>query len=121
MKKLVLIAASALFALGLCLGSAQAAEAPKGPKPVTNFGKKGVVTFDHAKHKDVKCKDCHHNEADGKYKCGECHGEKDGKAPKFEAAAHAKERMKNAILGHMQHAFEHGTDQPAIGAWTWPH
>jgi hypothetical protein len=92
MKKLVLVAASALFALGLCLGSAQAADAPKGPVKVTNYGKKGEVTFDHAKHKDVKCKDCHHNEADGKYKCGECHKKDDGKAPKMEAAAHGKDK-----------------------------
>ncbi|MGE0862063.1 MAG: phosphoketolase [Gammaproteobacteria bacterium] len=36
------------------------------------------------------------------------------------AAAHLKEAMKNAILSHMAHAFEHGTDRAEIGAWTWP-
>ena len=62
MKKIVLVAASALFALGLCLGSAQAKDAPKAPEKVTNYGKKDVVTFDHAKHKEAgadKCTACH--------------------------------------------------------------
>ncbi len=36
------------------------------------------------------------------------------------AGAHAKERMKNAILDHMRYAFEHGTDRDEINAWTWP-
>ncbi len=35
------------------------------------------------------------------------------------AGAHAKERMKNAILEHMQYAFENGTDRDEINAWTW--
>jgi hypothetical protein len=92
MKKLVLLVASAIFAFGLSL--AQAADAPKAPVKVTNYGKQGVVTFDHAKHKDVKCAECHHGDQgkDGKFKCGECHGEKDAKAPNFKDAAHKKDK-----------------------------
>jgi hypothetical protein len=94
MKKIIMLVASAVFALGLSL--AHAADAPKGPVKVMNFGKKEVVSFDHAKHKDVKCAECHHGDAgrDGKFKCGECHGEKDDaktKAPNFKDAAHKKD------------------------------
>lgn len=94
MRKMLLAAASTLFALGLCFGSAQAADAPKAPEKVTNYGKKDVVTFDHAKHKASKCADCHHNEKEGKFKCGECHGKDDNaktKAIKLESAAHKKD------------------------------
>ena len=35
------------------------------------------------------------------------------------AGAHAKERMKNAILDHLHYAFEHGTDRDEINDWTW--
>jgi xylulose-5-phosphate/fructose-6-phosphate phosphoketolase len=34
---------------------------------------------------------------------------------------HLKEDMKNAIIGHLQYAHEHGTDRPEIVNWTWPH
>jgi hypothetical protein len=96
MKKIVLVAASALFALGLCVGSAQAVDAPKAPVKVTNFGKKPVVTFDHAKHKDTKCEECHHKAHNdkGEHNCGKCHGKEDDaktKAPKMESAAHKKD------------------------------
>jgi xylulose-5-phosphate/fructose-6-phosphate phosphoketolase len=37
------------------------------------------------------------------------------------AAAHVKERMKNAILDHMRYAFEHGIDRTEITEWQWPH
>lgn len=92
MKKLVLFAAAAVFSLGLALGAAQADDAPAGPIEVTNFGKKGVVTFDHSKHKDVKCEECHHNKKEEKYKCGECHkAEAEGNALSFKDAAHKKD------------------------------
>ncbi|MBI5015243.1 MAG: cytochrome c3 family protein [Deltaproteobacteria bacterium] len=97
MKKIILVASSALFALGLCLGSAQAVDAPKAPVKVTNYGKKDVVTFDHAKHaKDTKCEECHHKKGNekGEHKCGKCHGKEDDaktKAPKMESAAHKKD------------------------------
>jgi hypothetical protein len=98
MKTLARTACSATLALGLALGlslgTALAADAPKGPVKVTNFGKKAAVTFDHARHKDVKCDACHHNAKEGKFKCGECHGKDDDartKAPKLESAAHKKD------------------------------
>ncbi len=96
MKKIALVAMSALFALGLSFGAAQAAEAPKGPVKVTNFGKKDPVSFDHAKHKDVKCEDCHHKQGNdkGEHKCGKCHGKDDNaktKAPKLESSMHKKD------------------------------
>jgi xylulose-5-phosphate/fructose-6-phosphate phosphoketolase len=34
-------------------------------------------------------------------------------------AAHVKERMKEAILGHRAYAHEHGMDAPAITGWRW--
>jgi len=37
------------------------------------------------------------------------------------AAAHVKERMKNAILEHKQYAIDHGTDRAEITEWTWPY
>lgn len=92
MKKLVLLVASAVFALSF--GIAHAVDAPKAPEKVTNYGKKDVVTFDHAKHKDAKCDKCHHNAKEGKFKCGECHGKDDNaktKAPKLETVAHGKD------------------------------
>ena len=92
MKKFLVVVVSVFVALGLSLGTVLAVDAPKGPIKVTNFGgAQGVVTFDHVKHKDMKCADCHHNEKDGKYKCGECHKkEKDAatKASMFKDAAH---------------------------------
>lgn len=96
MKKIVLLAASAVFALGLSLGAAQAADAPAKPIEITNFGKKDSVKFDHAKHKDAKCEECHHTKGNdkGEPKCGKCHGKDDDaktKAPKLESAAHKKD------------------------------
>ena len=35
-------------------------------------------------------------------------------------AAHLKEEMKNAILGNLRYAHEHGTDRPEVVNWTWP-
>jgi xylulose-5-phosphate/fructose-6-phosphate phosphoketolase len=35
-------------------------------------------------------------------------------------AAHVKERMKEAILGHRHYAHEHGTDAPEVTEWRWP-
>jgi hypothetical protein len=94
MKKLLVIAVSVFVALGLGLGTALSADAPKDPVKVTNFGgAKGVVTYDHAKHKDLKCVSCHHNEKDGKYKCGECHKkelDKATKAASLKDAAHGE-------------------------------
>ena len=37
------------------------------------------------------------------------------------AAAHVKERMKNAIIEHMNYAHEQGIDKPEIVNWTWPY
>ncbi len=89
-KRLLFILTTALVAAGLAAGAAFAADAPTGPITVTNFGKKAPVQFDHAKHKDLKCAQCHHNEADGKYKCGDCHKLKAGDAPKIKDAFHKK-------------------------------
>ncbi len=91
MKKLLLLLASTVLAFSI--GLAHAADAPKGPEKVTNFGGKEVVTFDHAKHKEVKCEACHHNAKDGKFKCGECHGkETKGKAISMKDASHGKDK-----------------------------
>ncbi len=37
------------------------------------------------------------------------------------AAAYVRERMKNAIIEHMNYAYEHGRDKPEIVNWKWPH
>jgi len=92
MKK-VLIAMLVSFALvSLGAAAAVAADAPAGPKQVTNFGKKPPATFNHDTHKDMGCAKCHHNEGDGKYKCGECHLLEDGSAPNIKDAFHGKEK-----------------------------
>lgn len=95
MKKLILAAVSAVFALALVVGASQAAEAPKGPIKIDNYGKKPAVTFEHSKHiKDIKCEQCHHTHDNdkGEHSCGKCHGAEDGKAPKLETAAHGKDK-----------------------------
>jgi len=80
------------------LAAAFAAEAPKGPVTVTNFGKRGKVTFQHSSHSEVtKCAECHHLVDDGERKCGaaKCHGpESTAKAPSMKEAAHQKEKGK---------------------------
>jgi len=94
MKKLIAVAVAAIFLVGVGITAALAVDAPKGPIKVTNYGGKDAVTFDHANHKDNKCVACHHNEKDGKYKCGECHKGEAGKAPAMKDAAHEKEKGK---------------------------
>lgn len=37
------------------------------------------------------------------------------------AAAHAKERMKNAIIDNLDYAFTHGIDKDEIVHWKWPY
>ena len=90
MKK-ILIALSVSVTLAL-LGavSVVAKDAPAGPQKVTNFGKKAAATFNHDTHTDITCAKCHHNEGDGKYKCGECHLLEAGDAPKIKDAFHKK-------------------------------
>ena len=44
------------------------------------------------------------------------------RVPKLRSAgAHAKERMKNAILDNVRYTVEHGADRAGIAEWTWPH
>ena len=95
MKKLIAaVVATVFMVVGVSI-CAIAAEMPKAPFKVTNYGGKDAVTFDHAKHKDNKCDVCHHNAKEGKYKCGECHkGEAVGKTPAIKDAMHAKETGK---------------------------
>ncbi len=86
----VLVAAAVVVAAGL----AQAAEAPGEPLQVTNFGKKDPVTFDHARHlaQQLDCERCHHNAAEGSYKCGACHGAEDADAvPRLKDAMHKRD------------------------------
>jgi hypothetical protein len=81
----------------LYLAAAFAADVPAGPVTVTNYGKKGKVTFKHSSHAEgIRCEDCHHN-ADAEKKCGtaKCHRAKPtGKAPSMKDAAHQKEKGK---------------------------
>jgi xylulose-5-phosphate/fructose-6-phosphate phosphoketolase len=36
------------------------------------------------------------------------------------AAAHLKERMRNAIIENLRYAYEHGTDRLELSEWKWP-
>lgn len=36
------------------------------------------------------------------------------------AAAYVREKMKNAIIEHVNYAYEHGQDKPEITNWKWP-
>ena len=94
MKKLVIVLTVVAFALGLGLTTALATDPPADVITITNYGKKDAVKFDHAKHKEqgVECATCHHNEKDGKFKCGDCHKGEAGDAPTFKDAAHKKEQ-----------------------------
>jgi hypothetical protein len=72
---------SALFLAFAVVTAAAAADAPTAPQTLPN--KNGAITFNHAKHKDVKCAVCHGNDAGGKITtlnkdwghktCQECH------------------------------------------------
>lgn len=84
------------LAFGLAAGGpALAADPPAEPVRVTNYGEKAPVTFDHGRHGDVTCSACHHNESEGQYKCGECHGlEAQAETPKIKDAMHGKDQGK---------------------------
>ena len=91
MKRLTLPALALGLVFGLGVGGALATDPPAEPTRVTNYGEKAPVMFDHQNHKDVACVDCHHNEADGQYKCGACHGlEAQDDTPKIKDAMHKK-------------------------------
>jgi hypothetical protein len=85
-----------ILSLGLALGSAaHSAPAPEKPLQVSNFGGKEPVSFDHGKHKGkgFECAMCHHDTAEGKYKCGECHQKQAAKgALSLKDAMHAKDK-----------------------------
>jgi hypothetical protein len=104
MKKVFSIVITTLFISGLCLAIASAADEPKGPVKITNFGKMPAVTFKHSTHKkDLKCQTCHHKEASNTFKCGTaaCHQAEAGKAPKLKDAAH-KEQTGKCWTCHFQ-------------------
>lgn len=91
--KTLTLAAALVLALAFTAAAAPAADPPAEPVRVTNFGKKAAVTFDHKAHlaRGLACAACHHTEAEGKYKCGECHlAEAAGPAPKLKDAMHKK-------------------------------
>jgi len=94
MKKLIVAMTITLLITGSYWITAFAAEEPKGPTDVTNFGKKPKVTFKHDTHKkNLKCVSCHHKEESNNYKCGtsDCHQAKaKGKTTKIKDAAHKK-------------------------------
>jgi len=35
--------------------------------------------------------------------------------------AHAKEKFRNLQIGCLNYAHQHGIDEPAVAAWTWPY
>lgn len=95
MKKLLTIITVSLLISGIYSVFAFAADEPKAPIKITNFGKMAAVTFTHSTHKkELKCKTCHHKEDSGNFKCGTaaCHQAEPGKALKIKDAAH-KEKV----------------------------
>jgi hypothetical protein len=91
MKKLAAVLAAAMAML-FTAGTAMAA-APDKPIVIKVIQKtKPPVTFEHARHKDVKCQKCHHKDAEGKeQKCfaAKCHGAKaEGKMVELKEAFH---------------------------------
>lgn len=102
MRKLVYAAALTLLAPSLfaqapwaAAGAPPAVAAPAAPAPVTNFGTKAPVIFDHGRHArpELTCATCHHTAAEGKYRCGECHGlEAAGQTPGIKDAMHGKDK-----------------------------
>ncbi len=95
------IFASLFVAVAIAFAPAALAEAPSAPIKLP--AKPGTVTFDHSKHKDVKCTVCHADEKGGAIegfnktvnkdkahaKCHECH-KKEGKGPQKCADCHKK-------------------------------
>ncbi len=82
---------SALFLAFAVVTAAAAADVPKGPQTIPN--KNGAITFDHAKHTEVKCETCHGNATGGKIAlskdwghktCLECHKANKAKGAKAE-------------------------------------
>ena len=95
MKRLTLLAITLTLALGVGSGRALATDPPEGPVRITNFGKKAPVTFDHAKHGDAECAQCHHKQDEGEFKCGQCHDlEVQAETPKIKDAMHKKDSGK---------------------------
>ena len=91
MKKLAAVTAAAM-AIWFAMGVAFAA-APDNAlvlKSVLSAPKKAPVTFEHRKHAELKCAECHHKDEAGKEQgCRTCHGEKAvGKAPDQKEALH---------------------------------
>ncbi len=93
MNKLAL-AVTLFAAAALSAGLGWTATPPAEPAPVTNFGKKAPVVFDHGLHagEGFTCVQCHHNEAEGEYRCGACHKlEAEGGLLKIQDAFHGKD------------------------------
>jgi len=86
-----------LFAALALATVAIAAEPPSGPIQLP--AKNGNITFEHAKHKQLKCDTCHTSMEGGKIEgfgkdkahgtCIECH-KKEGKGPQKCAECHKK-------------------------------
>ena len=95
MKKLIVFSTALIFAMTVATSvmAADPPAAPEGEIEISNFGKKGVVKFNHATHTETDCKSCHHKAEEGKAiaKCGDCHKLEDGDAMKIKDAFHKKE------------------------------
>jgi opacity protein-like surface antigen len=92
MKVLLSMAVAAMLLVGSAMAAAPA-------KPVVLQAKSGAVTYDHGKHKALKCETCHADAKGGKIAgldkdkghamCQECH-KKEGKGPQKCADCHKK-------------------------------
>jgi hypothetical protein len=92
MKVLLSMAVAAMLLVGSAMAAAPA-------KPTVLQAKSGAVTYDHGKHKALKCETCHADAKGGKIAgldkdkghamCQECH-KKEGKGPQKCADCHKK-------------------------------
>ena len=103
----------------LCLSGIVQAEAPAMPcghvipsdKEIIQFETKlGTVTFLHRMHADLsvtECTTCHHTLEAGDERvraCHECHGSKDGEAPRVKTAFHS------TCIGCHEYTVAHGEE-----------
>ena len=105
--------AALLLTLLACLPgmlSAHDLTIPADKEVITFETKRGTVTFLHRMHADLKvteCSTCHHMlkpEDETVKACHECHGSKDGEAPKVKTAFHS------TCIGCHEYTVAHGEE-----------
>ena len=110
MKKLLTIVAVLLVTLAFTIGAsaATAADAPENIKIDQAQKKQPAVDFPHKAHWELtECTTCHHTleaEDETVKACHECHGSKDGEAPRVKTAFHS------TCIGCHEYTIAHGEE-----------